>query len=209
LAEVNYVHSPNSLPPAGSVFVEGIGGGDGGAAYGWLAMYGYNKAPSSDQAAYVVHISDQIAAVDTSCTEGVDITTTKHGEKFEGNGDVTCSTLHAHQLDVVMRRQIQGQPATEPPLVEIADWIAVAGVDNPLFPLTDSARNSYLLESTFAIFPGADRTTKELIFYKSGDLVCIKTAGGFWSPTVIHCRKSDAPPGVLAATPASCMFCNL
>jgi hypothetical protein len=171
LAEVKYVHSPNSLPAAGSVFVEGVEGGDGDAAYRWLAMYGYNKAPSSDQAAYVVEISELSAP--------------------------------AYVLYVVMRQQIQGQPATEPPLIEIVADIAWVDRDDPLFPRTPSAAISYLLESAFAIFPGVEGTEKSLSFHKSGDLVCIKTAGGFLSPTIVHCRKADAPPGVLAETPAS------
>jgi hypothetical protein len=204
VAEVKYVQSPNSLPAAGSVFVEGIGGGDGGAAYGWLAMYGYDKAPSSDQAAYVMHISDQTVPVYTTCSEGVDVITTRHGDKFKGNGDVVCNTVYGYQLYVAMRRQIQGQPATEPSLVEIEAVIPQDSVDDPQHPPFPPATISdLLLESAFAIFPGVEGTTKELIFHVSGDLVCIKTVGGFLNPTTIHCRKPDAPPGILTSAPSS------
>ena len=205
VAEVKYVQSPNSLPAAGSVFVEGIGGGDGGAAYGWLAMYGYEKAPSSDQAAYVVHISDQTVPVYTTCNEGVDVGTTRRGlNKFQGNGDVVCSTVYGYQLYVVMRRQIQGQPATEPSLVEIEAVIPQDSVDDPQHPPFPPATISdLLLESAFAIFPGVEGTTKELILHESADLFCITTVGGFLNPTTIHCRKPDAPPGILTSAPSS------
>jgi hypothetical protein len=76
-ANVTYVHSPNELPPPGTVFVESAGEYatayphidsthpiDPADAYGWLGMYGYQQAPTAADANYILRVKEQIVPVD-------------------------------------------------------------------------------------------------------------------------------------------------
>jgi hypothetical protein len=197
-ATVTYLRSPNGPPPPGTVYVDSLGGYTD-PAYAWLALYGYEKAPSSDSATYLVHLDEGVGTYVTLCSEGVDETFTQRGRPvFLGDGDVKCGDMFGPELHVVMERRVEGQAQTiGDPLVEISA-VTFANTGPPPFPPAIAAR---LSDFAFGGFPGVAGTTKTLFLQVTQDQVCVIIGSIFLRD--IHCRPPDAVPAVLPNAPAS------
>jgi hypothetical protein len=203
ITNVDYIHSPGSPPPQGTVFIPPVihqlDGPENSEvlvddAYAWFRLFGYGTAPSAGEADYLV-ILDLFTK--TICVPYTETTTvvTKQGEKTVLGDTIPCnSAFYSPSVHIAMRPRVEEpQQAAQQPLVEIeAEGFAFSQADTD-YPL--------VLELAFAPFPGIERKRMNLWFEKKGDLLCVGT--DIWHKPPDHCREPDAPPGVLTSAPTS------
>jgi hypothetical protein len=196
IAIVNYVHSPNAPPPPGTVFVELPENDpdypvDAADAYGWLGMYGYQKALSVADATYILRIEGKSAQqVCGYETVGTDV---------NGNEQTAweCDMAFVPELHIFMWRRAQSQaPKADSPFVEVD----VKTGDRPPYSATTMSR---LLEFAFTVFPGVEGGHEGYFLKKTGSLVCVESTRPIAQHTIYHCRAPDAAAGVLSSAPAS------
>jgi|HubBroStandDraft_1064217.scaffolds.fasta_scaffold05118_3 hypothetical protein len=196
-ARLDYLHSPSTPPPQGTVVIApvqfptywpGSGTTFVADAYAWLGLLGYEKAASDDRSDYVVTFDltfEPVCAI--------------------ANEDGDCSvTVFLENVHFVMKSRIEDpQQNANHPVVEIM----AAGGRTGSIGETDF---SLVLELALADFPGVEGRTARLTLERKGDLLCVDTTiplierlqeygANRYAAPVNHCREPNAPAGVLTA----------
>jgi hypothetical protein len=208
-ATLDYVHSPNNLPPPGRVFIA-QGRYFGAAilnedAYAWFRLFGYEQAASADQA-------DYFATLDVTTKSGTCLQNqTVPGDPiFTKDGRTVVPRVETGKCDIVnydvtvhLVVRSTRAPAV-PAMVEIeATGTGVTGnTFNAAIELDATRFARLVVELVFTDFPGIQGREQHIFLTQSGNRVCAHTT--VWNTRPIdHCRAFDAPPGVLTGTSSS------